>query len=52
MPLIWLPHSAESRRQSGRGILTPEEGQAVGAVLEMQRKALELAELEERIAAL
>jgi hypothetical protein len=36
----------------GAGILSPEEGQAVGAVLEMQRKALELTELERRIAAL
>ena len=34
------------------GILSPEEGQAVGAVLEMQRKALELTELETRIAVL
>src|SRR5690242_7644366 len=36
----------------GTGILTPEEGQAVGAVLEMHRKAIELAELEARVAAL
>jgi Family of unknown function (DUF5681) len=36
----------------GAGILSPEEGQAVGAVLEMQRKALELTELETRIAVL
>ena len=36
----------------GTGILTPEEGQAVGAVLEMQRKAIELAELEARVTAL
>jgi hypothetical protein len=36
----------------GNGVLTPEEGQAVGAVLEMQRKAIESAELEARVAAL
>ena len=39
-------------RAIGSGILSPEEGQAVGAVLEMQRKALELTELETRIAVL
>jgi hypothetical protein len=33
-------------------VLTPEEAQAVGALLEMQRKAIELAELEARVAAL
>jgi hypothetical protein len=36
----------------GTGVLTPDEGQAVGAVLEMQRKAIELAELESRVTAL
>jgi hypothetical protein len=36
----------------GDGVLTPEEGQAVGAVLEMHRKAIESAELEARVAAL
>jgi uncharacterized protein DUF5681 len=36
----------------GSGILSPEEGQAVGAVLEMQRKALELTELEARVVVL
>lgn len=36
----------------GGGILTPEEGQAVGALLEMQRKALELTDLEARVTAL
>ena len=34
------------------GTLTAEEAQAVGAVLEMQRKAIETQELERRIAAL
>ena len=34
------------------GLLTPEEGQAVGALLEMQRKAIELTELEARVAEL
>jgi len=34
------------------GDLTPEEGQAVAAVLETQRRAIETAELEARIAAL
>ena len=34
----------------GTGTLTPEEGHAVGALLEMQRKAIELTELEARIA--
>ncbi|HTW54361.1 MAG TPA: hypothetical protein VME45_20905, partial [Stellaceae bacterium] len=34
------------------GELTPDEGQAVAAVLETQRRAIETAELEQRIAAL
>jgi Family of unknown function (DUF5681) len=34
------------------GEVTPEEGQAVAAVLETQRRAIETAELEARIAAL
>jgi|SRR5689334_8548510 hypothetical protein len=36
----------------GNGVLTPEEGQAVGALLDAQRRAMELNELEARIAAL
>ena len=36
----------------GAGDLSPEEAQAVAGVLEVQRKALETAELERRIAAL
>ena len=36
----------------GSGELTPEEGQAVGALLEAHTRALETAELERRIAAL
>ena len=36
----------------GAGDLTPEEGAAVAAVLEMKRKAIETADLEERIARL
>jgi hypothetical protein len=36
----------------GDGVLTPEEGQSAGAVLEMHRKAIESAELEARVAAL
>jgi hypothetical protein len=36
----------------GRGELTPEEAQAMCAVLETQRKAIETAELEARVAAL
>ena len=36
----------------GRGDLSPEEGAAVAAVLEAQRKAIETQELERRIAAL
>jgi hypothetical protein len=36
----------------GTGVLTPEEGQAVGALLEMQRKAIELSGLEARVTAL
>jgi hypothetical protein len=39
-------------RAVSTGVLTPEEAQAVGAVLEMQRKAIELAELESRVTAL
>lgn len=34
------------------GILTPEEGQAVAAMLECQRKAIDTAEIEARLAAL
>ena len=34
------------------GELTPEEGQSVAAVLEIQRRAIELVELETRVAAL
>jgi len=34
------------------GELTPDEGQAVGALLEVQRRAIETAELEVRVAAL
>ncbi|MGC1408953.1 MAG: DUF5681 domain-containing protein [Acetobacteraceae bacterium] len=36
----------------GSGLLTPDEGQAVGALLEMQRKAIELTDLEARVSAL
>jgi Family of unknown function (DUF5681) len=36
----------------GTGVLTPEEGQAVGALLDAQRRAVELTALEERVAAL
>jgi hypothetical protein len=36
----------------GRGELTPEEAQAVCAVLELQRKTIESAQLEARVAAL
>jgi hypothetical protein len=36
----------------GSGELTPEEAQAVAGVLEAQRKAIETAELEARVAAL
>jgi polyhydroxyalkanoate synthesis regulator phasin len=36
----------------GRGELTPEEARAVVGVLEVQRKAIETAELEARVAAL
>jgi Family of unknown function (DUF5681) len=34
------------------GMISPEEGQAVGALLEVQRRAIETADLEARIAAL
>ena len=36
----------------GRGDVTPDEGSAVAAVLEAQRRAIETAQLEERLAAL
>lgn len=36
----------------GRGELTPEEGRAVAGLLEAQRRAVETAELERRVAAL
>ena len=36
----------------GAGDLSPEEGQAVAAIMETQRRAIETAELEARIAAL
>jgi len=34
------------------GIISPEEGQSIGALLEVQRRAIETVELEARIAAL
>lgn len=34
------------------GLLTPEEGQGLAAILESQRRALELTEIEERLTAL
>ena len=34
------------------GDLSPEEGQAVAAIMEMQRRAIETADLERRVAAL
>ena len=34
------------------GELSPEEGQALGAMLELQRRAVETMELEQRLAAL
>lgn len=36
----------------GAGELSPEEGQAVAAILDAQRRALETADLEQRVAAL
>jgi hypothetical protein len=36
----------------GTGMLTPEEGQSVGALLDAQRRAIELTGLETRVAAL
>jgi hypothetical protein len=36
----------------GSGLLTPDEGQAVGGLLEMQRKAIELTDLEARVSEL
>jgi hypothetical protein len=39
-------------RAVAAGLLTPEEGQAVAAILEQQRRAIETTELESRIAVL
>jgi Family of unknown function (DUF5681) len=39
-------------RAVGNGVLTPEEGQAIGGLLDAQRRAIELTELEARVAAL
>jgi hypothetical protein len=39
-------------RAVGGGILTPEEGQSVAAILEVQRRAIELCDLEARVAKL
>jgi Family of unknown function (DUF5681) len=36
----------------GNGLLTPEEGQSVAAILEVQRRAIELCDLEVRVAKL
>jgi hypothetical protein len=36
----------------GTGTITPDEGQAVAAVLETKRRAIETVELEARVAAL
>jgi hypothetical protein len=47
-----VPALAEVVSAMGRGELTPEEAQAICAVLESQRRAIETAELEARVAAL
>jgi hypothetical protein len=47
-----VPALAAVAAAMGRGELTPEEAQAVAGVLETQRRAVETAELEQRIAAL
>jgi Family of unknown function (DUF5681) len=39
-------------RAVASGLVTPEEGQAVAAIMEQQRKAIELTDLERRIAEL
>jgi hypothetical protein len=39
-------------RAVAEGEITPDEGQAVAAILESQRKAIELADIERRVAAL
>ncbi len=35
----------------GRGAITPSEGQALAALIEIQRKAIETVEIEQRLAA-
>ena len=47
-----VPALAEVVAAMGRGELTPEEAQAICAVVESQRKTIETAELEARVAAL
>ena len=47
-----VPSLAAVAAAMGRGEVTPEEAQAMCAVLEAQRKAIETAELEARVAAL
>ena len=47
-----VPASAAVLAAMARGELTPEEAQAICAVLESQRRAVETAELEARIAAI
>ena len=47
-----VPALAAVAAAMGRGALTPEEAQAVAGVLETQRRAVETADLEQRIAAL
>ncbi len=36
----------------GRGAITPSEGQALASLIEVQRKAIETVEIEQRLAAL
>ena len=47
-----VPALAAVASAMGRGELTPEEARAMCAVLESQRRAIETAELEARVAAL
>jgi len=55
-PLSTASHVADALNAAlqavADGVLTPDEGQAVAALIETRRKALELVEIEGRVAAL
>jgi hypothetical protein len=47
-----IPALASITDAIGRGLITPDEGQQLAAILEQQRRAIETVQLEERVRAL